>query len=337
MVSILTSNYNYSAYIGQAIESILNQDYDQYELIICDDGSTDDSARIVKDYCQKDPRIRLIEKNNGGQASAWNMAFQTSTGELILFLDADDVFYPDKISSVVKAHQKDSAAGFGIHQVQRVNKQRRPRGVWPHASLLPGGWCGLQMLTDGGVLSYMPPASGLSLHRSVAAQIFPLPESYPLTTVADQVITRFAPLLTCVLSIHKILAEHRLHGANSYGRSRVTAETISREITICRELWGSQHRFLDNISPDLASRLQPLERSPYLIYLDYLHARLSRSPAVASYRRYISNVKSNPNARAVWFWKCSIHLPAFLFDSIINFMCGQHIFKEVIARFRQAV
>ncbi len=94
------------------------------------------------------------------------------------------------------------------------------------------------MLLDGGVVGYMPPTSGLSLHRGVAGRIFPLPESYPLTATADQVITRLAPLLTSVVRRQDVLTEYRLHGANSYERSKITAESILREITFV-ENFGS--------------------------------------------------------------------------------------------------
>ncbi len=127
-------------------------------------------------------------------------------------------------------------------------------------------------------MSYMPPTSGLSLHRTVAERIFPLHETHPLAAIADQVITRFAPLLTSVLCRQDILAEHRLHGANSYGRSEVTAATILREIRVCESLWSAQYDFLQSLDSRLALRLRPLEQSSYLLYLEYLYARLSRSP-----------------------------------------------------------
>jgi glycosyltransferase involved in cell wall biosynthesis len=334
-VSIILSNYNYGEYIGQAIESVLAQTYETYELIICDDGSTDNSRPIITDYCRRDSRIRLIAKENGGQASGFNAAFAASTGELICFLDADDLFHTAKLSCMVEAHQQAPDSGFGVHRVQRVNKRRQRRGVWPRPSVLPHGWHGERMLQDGGVLSYMPPTSGLSLHRTVAEQIFPLPESYPLTTIADQVITRFAPLLTAVVSREEVLADYRLHGANNYGRSKITADSISREITVCRNLWSAQRDFLLTLDAGFASRLQPVENSSYLIYLEYLYARLSRSPSpLSSYHRYINDMKADPHAHAKWFWKYSIYLPSYLFDVLINLICGQSLLKEVIARLR---
>ncbi len=70
LVSILVSNYNYARYISETIESALNQTYSNIELIICDDGSTDDSVRIIEQYQQKDSRVQLIRKANW-RAGLW--------------------------------------------------------------------------------------------------------------------------------------------------------------------------------------------------------------------------------------------------------------------------
>ena len=96
LVSILVSNYNYGRYIGDSIQSALDQTYPNIELIICDDGSTDDSVSVIEPYLQKDPRVRLIRKENGGQASGFNAAFAASRGEIIALLDSDDRFLPGR-------------------------------------------------------------------------------------------------------------------------------------------------------------------------------------------------------------------------------------------------
>jgi glycosyltransferase involved in cell wall biosynthesis len=335
-VSVLVSNYNYAEYLAQAIDSVLDQTYQNFELIICDDGSTDNSREIISGYCLRDPRIFLITKENGGQASGFNAAFAASSGELICFFDSDDIFRPTKLACMVEAHQQTPTAGFGVHRVQRVNKQRRPQGIWPLGSTLPHGWRAKQMLLDGGVLGYMPPTSGLSLQRSVAERIFPLPESFKVC--ADQVIIRFAPLLTSIVRRQEVLAEYRLHGANSYERAKMTAESIRREITMCGDLWIAQRDFLKFLDPALVSQLQPLENSSYLLYLEYLYARLSRSPSLLlSYHRYMRDIQADPQATKVWFWKNSIHLPSFIFDRVINLMNRQNRVKEILARLRGVV
>jgi glycosyltransferase involved in cell wall biosynthesis len=335
-VSVLVSNYNYAEYIGQAIESVLAQTYQNFELIICDDGSTDNSREVISGYCLRDPRIFLITKENGGQASGFNAAFAASTGELICFFDSDDIFRPAKLACMVEAHRQAPDAGLGVHRVQRVNKQRRPQGVWPLGSRLPQGWHAERMLQDGGALPYMPPTSGLSLHRAVAERIFPLPESFKVC--ADQVIIRFAPLLTALTGRQEALTEYRLHGANSYEISKMTAQSISREITMCRNLWLAQRDFLESLDPALVPQLKPFESSSYILYLEYLHARFSRSPSTLLYHeRYIRDKQARQDNRMLWFWKNSIYLPSFIFDRVMNLMNRQNLLKEILARFRSVV
>src|SRR3984885_10961342 len=75
LVSILVSNYNYGRFIADSIKSALDQTYSNIELVICDDGSTDDSVQIIEEYARQDSRLHLIAKENGGQASGFNAAF----------------------------------------------------------------------------------------------------------------------------------------------------------------------------------------------------------------------------------------------------------------------
>src|SRR5271170_2638660 len=105
LVSILVSNYNYARYIGESIQSALDQTYDNLELIICDDGSTDDSVRVIEEFERKDSRVRFIRKGNGGQASGFNAAFAASQGEIIPLLDSDDRFLPHKVERIVANFQ----------------------------------------------------------------------------------------------------------------------------------------------------------------------------------------------------------------------------------------
>ena len=105
LVSILVSNYNYARYIGETIESALDQTYSNIELIVCDDGSTDDSIRIIEEYQRKDPRLQLICKTNGGQGSGFNAAFAASRGESDRATRLRRLFLPHKIEKIVADFQ----------------------------------------------------------------------------------------------------------------------------------------------------------------------------------------------------------------------------------------
>jgi teichuronic acid biosynthesis glycosyltransferase TuaG len=99
LISIITPLYNAEKYISETIISVINQTYQNWEMIIVDDCSTDNSREIVKDYGQKDNRIRLVELDNnfGGPAKPRNIGLDNSKGVYVAFLDADDVWLTNKL------------------------------------------------------------------------------------------------------------------------------------------------------------------------------------------------------------------------------------------------
>ena len=96
-ISLITPCYNAEPYIARTIQSVQNQTITDWEMIIIDDGSIDNSVEIVKDIACNDQRIKLFQKENGGSASARNMGLALAQGEFIQFLDADDTIEPTKI------------------------------------------------------------------------------------------------------------------------------------------------------------------------------------------------------------------------------------------------
>ena len=337
LVSVLMANYNYGRFVSESIESVLGQTYSNWELVICDDGSTDDSIAVIESYAQKDSRIRFVRKNNGGHASALNRAFEQSVGSLICLLDSDDLFLPDKIEQVVKCSLSQYESGFLVHRIVRVTESRRQEGVWPLSDSLPEGWLGPRVIAEGGVVPYMPPTSGLALRTEIARQLFPLPVVGPLRICPDQVLMRTAPLLTRIAKVPGTLTEFRLHGTNTYGARRTTAETLGKEIEICRELWKVQFALLQQRSSELAASFKPIETSPYYLYLRYLRSKLSRDRDLRRhYAEFMSAVEDRPSA-IDRFWRYSIYLPTPVFTAIINLMLGQNSLKQIIARLRRVV
>ena len=94
MVSVIIPVYNVEKYLAMCIESVLNQTYKDYELILVDDGSTDDSPKICDEYAEKDNRIRVFHQKNGGTSKAKNYGISVSKGEFIYFMDSDDTIHP---------------------------------------------------------------------------------------------------------------------------------------------------------------------------------------------------------------------------------------------------
>ena len=100
-VSVIIPVYNLAKYLSKCLESVLAQTYANFEIIAIDDGSTDDSAAILKKYAEKDKRVKPILKANGGVSSARNAGLDKAEGEYIFFLDGDDWIEPETLERLV--------------------------------------------------------------------------------------------------------------------------------------------------------------------------------------------------------------------------------------------
>lgn len=110
--SVLVPTYNQAVYLGQALDSLLKQTYSEWEAIVINDGSTDDTSAMMTTYAARDQRIRPFHKPNGGVASALNVGLQQAQGDWICWLSSDDLFEPDALTTFVQAIQQNSMARF---------------------------------------------------------------------------------------------------------------------------------------------------------------------------------------------------------------------------------
>ena len=109
-VSIIIPVYNAEKFIGKTIESVLNQTYKNWEMLIFNDKSKDDSLKIIKKYSEKDERIKVVDsKENVGVVAARNKLIEIATGEFIAFLDADDYWKQNKLEKQIKFMRKNNA------------------------------------------------------------------------------------------------------------------------------------------------------------------------------------------------------------------------------------
>lgn len=111
ILSVILPVYNQEPYLAETIESVLAQSFKNFEFIIWDDGSTDQSAAIIKNYAKSDSRIRAYFEKNSGKSNATNKIVQCAQANLCVFLDADDVMLPDRLQHQIKFHQDNP----GIH------------------------------------------------------------------------------------------------------------------------------------------------------------------------------------------------------------------------------
>lgn len=109
MISVIIPTYNSSRHICEAVDSVLTQTYKNFEIIVVDDGSSDDTREVLKKYNEK---IRYIFQKNSGPGIARNKGIEIANGEFIAFLDADDAWLPDKLFEQVKIFERDGDAAL---------------------------------------------------------------------------------------------------------------------------------------------------------------------------------------------------------------------------------
>jgi len=106
LVSVIIPAYNAEQFIAKTLESVLSQTYQNLEILVVDDGSTDTTAEIIKSFAQKDRRISLLQQSNAGVAAARNLAIEKSKGEYIAPIDADDIWYPPNLEKQIECLTK---------------------------------------------------------------------------------------------------------------------------------------------------------------------------------------------------------------------------------------
>jgi glycosyltransferase involved in cell wall biosynthesis len=328
LVSILISSYNYGRYLSDAVESVIHQAYQNWELIICDDGSTDSSREIAERYKSRDSRVKLIYQVNSGQSLALNAAFRQSAGDIICFLDADDIFLPDKVRRVADALAVTPDSGFAVHKMLLVDKARKHLGGIPCLYGLPSGWQAAFLSSSGPrVLPGLPPTSGLSLHRSAAEALFPLPGA--LKAYSDTLIQVVAPLVTPIVAIDVPLSEYRVHGANVGGVSRFTEDRLRNIVLYERVIWSAWCRYLSSSRSGIPSDFPlPTEMAPSV--MDYAYARFRSGQDFKAVYQAIPQAYFESLARPLrWYWRASNFLPRWFFLRSFDFVYGQTRSKMV--------
>lgn len=245
VVSIAINNYNYARFLPEAIDSALNQTYPHVEVIVVDDGSTDHSQEIITNYGDK---IIPVFKENGGQASAFNAGFAASRGDIICFLDADDIFVPEKAAEVVKALGTHPDLGWCFHSLRWVetdgktsihtNSQKDPKISQNNYESLIHEYDLRAHLKKGKLkdkLDHLPSTTGLCFTRSLLQQILPMPEAKRIG-LNDGYLEFTAIGLSKGMILNQELALYRVHGSNAYSQ-RQDSQKVQARISVLTAYW----------------------------------------------------------------------------------------------------
>ncbi|GHC06791.1 glycosyltransferase family 2 protein [Cerasicoccus arenae] len=208
-ISVIINNYNYGRYLRQCLESALNQTHPFDEVILVDDGSTDDSRSIAANYSAQ---ITIINQENGGQASAMNTGFQGSSSDLILFLDADDFLHPSAAEQIMQAWQP--AYAKMQFRLTQVDEQSRTTGELPSpGQRLPASDVREQLLTQGRYGSM--PTSANVFSRQALERIMPIPER-GYRTSADLFLSILITRHGEIGALEQALGSYRVHSQNCF-------------------------------------------------------------------------------------------------------------------------
>jgi glycosyltransferase involved in cell wall biosynthesis len=244
LITVLIDTYNYGRFIEVAIDSVLAQDFDlgAVEILVVDDGSSDDTRERVGQYGE---RVRYLWKENGGQASALNLGFAASRGEIVATLDADDYFLPGKLRRVVEEFGRRPGAGMVYHA--RLNL-RGGTGEFDRPEFAEVSGFVARDATK--LLKYdLHPTSCLAFRRHLVSRLLPIPESLPIQ--ADGHLVLLMPLIAEVAAVAEALAVYRLHGGNLFfldEQAAVGVEQRKKWIASFRavvqegELWAGRHQ-----------------------------------------------------------------------------------------------
>jgi glycosyltransferase involved in cell wall biosynthesis len=229
-VTALIDTYNHERYIGQTLQSVLDQDLspEELEIVVVDDGSTDKTASIVESFA---PRVKLVRKKNGGQASAFNAGFSASTGEIISLLDGDDWWAKGKLNAVLKAlddNPEISAVSHGYYEFHQNTQEtvirRPPSPMYINVSSPQGVVAGLAawpFLLMG----------ALTVRRRVLDWITPLPSD--LVFMADSPI-QMAAMVMGAMVLEEPLFYYRYHGENLLAGSEESQARLRRRCLMQR-------------------------------------------------------------------------------------------------------
>lgn len=222
--SIIITSYNYRRYLSAAIDSALAQSHPHTEVIVVDDGSTDGSADIIQAYAS---RIHAILKDNGGQASAFNAGFRASSGEVVCFMDSDDVMDPE---AVTEALERLTAGVVKVHWPLRIiDRESRPTGAYIHRHDLAEGDVRDIVLRRGPAGYNWASTSGNAWTRAFLERVLPMPE--PEYRIGPDVyLAALSPLFGSIARLPTPRGAYRIHGQNHTYREpfdRRVASTVA--------------------------------------------------------------------------------------------------------------
>ena len=245
-VSVLIDTYNHERFIEDAIVSVLEQDFpaSDREILVVDDGSTDRTPDIIRKF---EPHVRLMRKENGGQASAFNLGIPQAQGEIVAFLDGDDWWACNKLTRVVQAMAKDPSVGIVGHGIVSVHRDGREQ-----AEILREGFRFQANTIAGAHLFRRRGAflgtSRMTIRADLLRRIGAVPEEIEIQ--ADEYLFTLAAVIVGAQILPEALTYYRLHEANNFQLAGFDPQKLRRKQKSLATLARSLSQQLEDLGTD---------------------------------------------------------------------------------------
>lgn len=243
-VSIVVNNHNYEEFLERAIHSALEQSDVDLEVIVVDDGSTDGSRAVIDRFGE---RVKPIFQARLGQKGAFNSGLRAATGEVVMFLDADDELSPGIVVAVADAFAAHPEAGRVVFRLEIVDRWGHPTGaILPPADVpLPEGDVRAAALSHPDDLAW-PPTSGNAFAAWMLTRIMPLRLDGDAKG-GDFLLHAMTPLLAPVVALPRTGGRYRIHGRNALIREQVDVAYSRRLVVRAQET----HAAIRHLAQDL--------------------------------------------------------------------------------------
>jgi glycosyltransferase involved in cell wall biosynthesis len=332
LISVVIPCFNYASYVASAIECVLEQGYENKELIVINDGSSDDSLSIISRYAD---RARILDQPNQGHIATCNRGFAESRGALVIFLDADDLLEPDALERVAAAWSE------GYAKVQYDLKIIDAAGVdsgrkFCHFTGEYSASRVAQTFQRTGTYRW-PVTVGNAYSRVFLQAVFPL----TIKASPDGFLNTLAPLYGKIATIPRALGSYRVHGKNRWSsrgsdHARLPERIDKRrgEVALMREHAERRGLFVPDVNVlDHEIAFINYRLMAHRLGLDY-HGKHADTPVALAvkaarlllFERYPWSLSL---AHLLWFWLLAIS-PRFVVEELIGLRFNRMHMKKLV-------
>jgi len=292
--SIIITNYNYSKFITECVDSVLQQTYKNIEVIIIDDGSTDNSLELLNDNYSKNRLINIVSKKNGGQLSTFNEALKYITGDIVFFLDSDDIYKDNYIEKVLEIYKKDKAIDFVFCALERFFTDGRKEIIQKYKENTDIGFSMLSAIYSKEWVGSV--TSAISMKKDILNQILPIPFEKDWITRADDCLIWGSSVVGAKKYYYNdSLVLYRVHGDNAFCDKKFSdvylykrGISINRLFSFFINKLGLNDKILNFISLEFKSR----NPKNYKLLIRYIKIIItSKEVIIIKIRKIISLIK----------------------------------------------